>query len=68
MIFHISTIQRRCDYVTLPESWMIKRNAKIDVSLGDTIFWKRKIMVVNSGSDLQNACTLVMLRLRESQQ
>ena len=27
-----------------------------------------KIMVVNSGSDLQNACTLVMLRLRESQQ
>ena len=27
-----------------------------------------KIMVVNSGSDLQNARTLVMLRLRESQQ
>ena len=23
-----------------------------------------KIMVVNSGSDLQNACTLAMLRLR----
>ena len=27
-----------------------------------------KIMVVNSRSDLQNACTLVMLRPRESQQ
>ena len=27
-----------------------------------------KIMVVNSGSDLQNGCTLVMLRLRENQQ
>ena len=27
-----------------------------------------KIMVVKSGSDLQNACTLVMFRLRESQQ
>ena len=47
---------------------MIKRNAKIDVSHGYNLLETEEIMVVNSGSDLQNACTLVMLRLRESQQ
>ena len=37
-----STTQRKCDYVTLTESWMIKRNAIIDVSHGDTICWKHR--------------------------
>ena len=37
-----STTQRKCDYITLTESWMIKRNAIIDVSYGDTICWKHR--------------------------
>ena len=38
---YFSPTQRKCDYITLTESWMIKRNAIIDVSHGDTICWKQ---------------------------
>ena len=37
-----STTQQKCDYVSLTESWMIKRNAIIDVSHEDRICWKHR--------------------------